>query len=207
MKVFSRSHDFDYSWDEVSTGNWLKYCPWNKEATHVIAVDTLSRGVDSATGIQPAPKWLTPFLGGTEVSHVYEVSYVKPRTPAASGLSASESIDPPRVLNDKANKPVADTPSVTMTSYNLTWSDLLSVRETVVYTPSPSDPLHKTRFDQEAKITALCGGWAKIKEKIENFTVERFGQNAERGRLGFESVLEMSRKAFAEERARAEHRL
>lgn len=97
---------------------------------------------------------------------------------------------------------MATTPSVTMTSYNLTWSDLLSVRETVVYTPSPSDPQRKTRFDQEAKITALCGGWAKIREKIESFTVERFGQNAERGRRGFESVLEMSRKAFAEERRR-----
>jgi len=29
--------------------------------------------------------------------------------------------------------------------------------------------------------------------------VERFGQNAERGRVGFEEVLEMSRKVFGEE--------
>lgn len=115
-------------------------------------------------------------LGGAEVSHVYEVSYVKP---------ASES---------------NPTPEVKMISYNLTYSDLISVRETVTYSPSPSDPMAKTRFEQHASITALCGGWQRIREKIEAFTVERFGQNAEKGRLGFEAVLEMSRKAFGEEK-------
>jgi hypothetical protein len=51
MKVFSNTCTFDYSWDEVSTANWRKYCPWNDKSTHVIAVDTLSREVDPATGI------------------------------------------------------------------------------------------------------------------------------------------------------------
>lgn len=89
-----------------------------------------------------------------------------------------------------------------MVSYNLTWSDLLSVRETVTYRPCSFDPLHKTRFEQQAKITALCGGWQRVKERIEGFTVERFGQNAEKGRAGFEAVLEMSRRAFGEEKSR-----
>ena len=51
MKLFKSSHDFDYSWNEVSVGNWLKYCPWNEESTHVVAVDTLSRRIDGPTGI------------------------------------------------------------------------------------------------------------------------------------------------------------
>jgi hypothetical protein len=51
MKVFSSTCDFDYSWDEVSTANWRKYCPWNDKATHVVGVDTLSRTIDPATGI------------------------------------------------------------------------------------------------------------------------------------------------------------
>lgn len=51
MKVFASTHDFDYSWEEVSTANWRKYCPWNKESTHVIAVDTLSRSLDRETGV------------------------------------------------------------------------------------------------------------------------------------------------------------
>ena len=51
MKVYSSTSEFDYSWDEVSTANWRKYCPWNRKTPHVIAVDTLSRSVDPATGV------------------------------------------------------------------------------------------------------------------------------------------------------------
>ncbi|KAI9664561.1 MAG: PRELI domain containing protein 3A [Bathelium mastoideum] len=185
MKIFESSYDFDYSWDEVSTANWRKYCPWNDKSTHVLAVDTLSRRLDPKTGIlrterlitckQSAPKWVQPFLGNSEYSHVYETSYVNPR----------------------AKK-------VTMCSTNMTWSDLLNVRETVVYRPVPSSPnmAEKTRFEQHAQITALCGGWQKVRNGIEQFTLERFGQNANKGREGFEAVLQMSRKVFGEERER-----
>jgi len=61
------------------------------------------------------------------------------------------------------------------------------------------DPEKKTRFEQQAHITALCGGWQRIKDNIEGFSVERFGQNAVKGRRGFENVLEMSRKGWEEE--------
>ena len=113
------------------------------------------------------PAWVRSILGGSETSHVHEISYVDP----------------------KAKK-------VTMVSTNLTWSNILSVRETVTYRP---DQGNKTRFGQEAKITALCGGWQKIKTKIEEASVERFGENAIKGREGFESVLAMSRRVFGEE--------
>lgn len=119
---------------------------------------------------QSAPKWLASFLGGQEVSHVYETSYVDPSSK-----------------------------KVTMCSMNMTFSDLLSVRETVVYRPASAN---RTIFQQSAQITAFCGGWQKIKNSIEDFTVERFKQNAVKGREGFEMVLEMSRKVFAMERER-----
>ncbi|CAD0017392.1 unnamed protein product, partial [Aureobasidium pullulans] len=183
MKFFESQHEFDYSWEEVSTANWRKYCPWNDKTTHVIAVDTISRHVDPTTGIlrterlitcqQSAPKWLSSFLPGAEVSQVYETSYVDP----------------------SAKK-------VTMCSMNMTFNDLLSVRETVVYRPSPAGPNSRTIFQQSAQITAFCGGWQRIKNSIEEFTVERFKQNAVKGREGFEAVLEMSRKVFAMERER-----
>ncbi|KAF2461738.1 protein MSF1 [Lineolata rhizophorae] len=184
MKVFSSETEFEYSWDEVSTANWRKYCPWNEKSTHVIAVDTLSRSIDPDTGVlrterlitcsQSAPKWLQPFLGGHEMSHVHETSYVNPTAR-----------------------------TVTMCSTNLTWSDLLSVRETVTYRPSPGAPHSSTRFEQNAQITALCGGWQKVRNGIEQFSVERFQQNATKGKEGFEMVLEMSRKVFAQEREKA----
>lgn len=150
----------------------------NDKSTHVIAVDTLSRSLTSdgilrterlITCKQSAPQWLRTFLGGQDTSHVYEVSYV-----------------------DAAAK------KVTMCSQNLTWSDLLSVQETVIY--RPANVANKTVFEQNAKIIALCGGWQRIKNGIEEFTVERFGQNAAKGREGFERVLAISREVFAEER-------
>ena len=46
----------------------------------------------------------------------------------------------------------------------------------------------------------MCGGWKKIREKVEEATIERFAENAKRGREGFEAVLETSRRVFGEER-------
>ena len=125
---------------------------------------------------QSCPAWVLSLFGGSNTSHVYETSYVSP--------------------SDKR---------VTMCSTNLTWSNILSVRETVVYQPDTdaSSPGHeRTKFMQDAKITALCGGWQKMRTKIEEATVERFQENARRGREGFEAVLEMSRRVFGEEKER-----
>jgi hypothetical protein len=180
MKVFSNTETFDYTWDEVSTGNWRKYCPWNDKSTHVIAVDTLDRHLDESTGIlrterlitcrQSAPQWMKTLIGGIEDSRVFEVSYVDPRNQ-----------------------------TVTMVSHNLTWSNLVNVQETVVYRPLNE---LQTQFAQKAEITALCGGWQKIKNKVEDSLVCRFSENAVKGKEGFEAVLATSRRVFAEERER-----
>ena len=87
-----------------------------------------------------------------------------------------------------------------MYSSNLTWSNILNVKETVVYEPAPAMPFAKTHFKQDAQITAVCGGWQKIKNKVEEASVERFNQNAKTGREGFEAVLEMSRRVFGEQK-------
>ncbi|KAF1809931.1 MSF1-domain-containing protein [Eremomyces bilateralis CBS 781.70] len=185
MKVFSSETQFDYSWEEVSCANWLKYSPWNKMTPHVIAVDTLQRSVDPATGIlrterlitcqQSPPKWILPFLKGQSTSHVYETSYIDPKTR-----------------------------KLTMCAMNITWSDFLNVRETCSYEPVRTNTgAEHTQFKQYAEITALCGGWQKIKNSIESVSVEQFRQNAANGRQGFEMVLEMCRKVWQEEREKA----
>ena len=109
-------------------------------------------------------------MGGNDTSHVYETSYVDPQTK-----------------------------KVTMTSTNLTFSNIINVQETVVYQPRSAT---ETQFLQEAKITAVLGGWQKIKNAIEDASVTRFKENAQKGKEGFERVLEMSRRAFGEERER-----
>jgi hypothetical protein len=107
-------------------------------------------------------------MGGNDVSHVFETSYVDP-------------------VSKK----------VTMTSSNLSWSNILSVHETVIYQPRSAT---QTQFVQDAKITALCGGWQKLKNAVEEATVARFSENARKGKEGFEAVLEMSRRVFSEEK-------
>ena len=87
------------------------------------------------------------------------------------------------------------TQTVTLRSVNLTGSNIVSVQETVVYSPHPEDPEGKTLFTQDAQITAY-GAFSRVCAKVEEWSVERFGQNAQRGRMGFEAVLEMSSKAF-----------
>ncbi|KAI2624048.1 MSF1 protein [Xylaria nigripes] len=178
MKVFSSACTFNYSWEEVSTANWQKYCPWNEKSTHVIAVDTLSRTVDSETGIlrterlitckQSAPEWLKAVIGCMDTSQVLETSYVNP--------------------TEK---------TVTMVSQNISWANLVKVQETVVYRPLSAT---QTQFEQSARITAMCGGWQRIKNNIEDSLVTRFKENAMKGKEGFECVLAMSRRVFAEER-------
>ena len=49
-------------------------------------------------------------------------------------------------------------------------------------------------------LTALCGGWQKIKNAVEDASVKAFSENARKGKEGFENVLEMSRKVFREEK-------
>ena len=45
-----------------------------------------------------------------------------------------------------------------------------------------------------------------MKQAIEQFSIDRFQQNAIKGREGFEAVLEMSRRVFAEEREQQRRR-
>jgi hypothetical protein len=76
---------------------------------------------------------------------------------------------------------------------NMTMSDLINVRETCVYQPSESSPENKTLMQQRAEITAFCGGWQKIRNSIEQFTVDRFQQNAQKGRKVFQEQRELLR--------------
>ena len=115
---------------------------------------------------------MATLMGGSDTSLVFEISYVDP-----------------------ASK------KVTMTSSNMTFSNVINVRETVVYKPLSET---KTQFVQQANITAVCGGWQKIKNAVEEASVNAFSKNAQTGREGFESVLEMSRRVFQEEKKEKE---
>jgi len=168
MKIFSSEHSFNYPWEQVSSANWKKYP--NEMSTHVVAVDVLRREVDTETGMlrterlitcrQAIPKFLLALVGGTNVSYVREVSEVDPKTR-----------------------------NLTLRSVNLTMNHLLSVYEIVSYTPDPSNPSENTLFRQEAQITAYAS-FRRLCNKIEDWSVQRFNDNAQLGKQGFESVLQ-----------------
>lgn len=168
MKLFESQHHFNYNWEQVTAANWQKYP--NELSTHVVSVDILNREVDTERNVlkterliackQAIPKWLTAIVGGDEYSFVREVSEVD--------------------LNAR---------TLIMKSANMTMSHILLVNETVTYRPDSDLPNARTIFQQEAEITAFSP-WQCICNKIEDWSVERFGQNAKIGKRGFESVLQ-----------------
>lgn len=167
MKLFESEHFFNYPWDQVTAANWQKYP--NELSTHVISVDILDRQLinnnqtlrtERLIGCkQPIPRWLSFIVGGATVSYVREVSEV-----------------------DLISK------TLVMKSMNLTMSNLLLVKETVIYKPDEELPLNRTTFLQSAEITAFVS-LSKLCDKLEDWSVERFGQNAKTGKEAFESVL------------------
>lgn len=169
MKEFCAQQEFNYPWEFVTAANWRKYP--NEVSTHVVAVDVLRREFDEEhqtlkterliTCKQPIPKWLQVFVKGAEISYVREISVV-----------------------DRLNE------TLTMRSVNLTFAKLLRVYETVIYKPDLKDPLNKTVFLQQAQFSSQTG-WGKLQNQIESWGVERFSQNASKGKLGFESILKL----------------
>ncbi|EJD55309.1 MSF1-domain-containing protein [Auricularia subglabra TFB-10046 SS5] len=167
MHFFSQLFHFEHPWLHVSHGIWYKYP--NPYCAHVASVDVLDRSVDPSTGVvrteriigvrQNAPVWIIKILGGTPDTYVREVSFVDPATRHTS-----------------------------LTTVNLSMSQYLTVLERIHYIPSAEDP-DKTEFHQTAEIQAARGTWRALAARLEKWSVERIGQNASAGRLGFEHVL------------------
>ncbi|CAE6359311.1 unnamed protein product [Rhizoctonia solani] len=160
-----------HSWAHVNLGIWHKYP--NPKCAHVVSVDVVDRSVDPATGVirterilgckQAAPRWIVKLLGGSDDAFVREISFVDPVTART-----------------------------TVTSVNLSLSQYVTVLENIVYEPlRGTDGQMQTQFTQTAEIQARMAIWRSVGERLEKFSVDRFGQNAQLGREGFEGVLGM----------------
>jgi hypothetical protein len=62
--------------------------------------------------------------------------------------------------------------------------------ERIHYTPDPADPDRKTQFTQSAEVQTRMPIFRGLGDKLEGWVTERFGQNAQLGRIGFEAVLD-----------------
>ncbi|KAJ9072386.1 Phospholipid metabolism protein [Entomophthora muscae] len=167
MKFFEADFLYSHSWENVTTAIWKKYP--NDKVNHVLKIDTLSHSVDPTTGVltverlltckQKIPYLIQQLLGGNDISYVHEVAVINPKDKTFSANSV-----------------------------NLTFSNLMTVEESVQYRPDPSR-VNSTLFKQQAQITAL-GGLSKLAGYVEDFSLTRFQNNAALGREALTSVLE-----------------
>lgn len=167
MRWLSNVHLFGHPWESVSAANWTKYP--SEVTPHVTNVDYLSRRVDPATGIlhterlitckQSAPAVILKLLGGSSEAYIYEASECDPQT---------------RIL--------------TLRTKNLTFSNIMTIEESCTYVPSDINPSGETVFRQEASIASL-NGFSTIRNKLEEYGLERFRSNALKGKEALEGAL------------------
>ena len=69
---------------------------------------------------------------------------------------------------------------------NLSLSQFATCYENVRYQPAPGG---RTTFTQTAEIQARMALWRSATDKLENWLVQRFEQNAQLGKIGFSDVL------------------
>jgi len=181
VQFFSTAFHYDHPWKNVIVGMWQKYP--NPQCAHVISVDVLDRTIDPVTGVlrterilgckQAVPRWILGLIGGQEEAYMREISFVDPKTR-----------------------------TTTLTTVNLSLSEYMTVVERISYVPSIAFPKTRTQFRQVAEIKARAALWKSLGEKMENISLDRFKENAIKGKEGFEGVL---RRLFgAEESEKAE---
>lgn len=168
MRFFDTQSCFPYSWEQVTRANWNKYP--NDITTHVVSVDILRREIDPVTKVlrterligvqQPIPRWVNKILGTDGKAYCREVSEVD--------------------LKEG---------TLTLRTQNLDHSHVMSVQETVTYQRDAKNPLTSTLFHQKATFHSSLS-FRKLCHCIEDFSVQRFVQNSQLGRLALGQVLQ-----------------
>jgi hypothetical protein len=77
-----------------------------------------------------------------------------------------------------------------ITSVNLSLSQYVTVLERITYLPDRLNPHCRTAFTQTAEIQARMPKLPSIESTLERYSLDVFGKNAEKGRVGFEHVLQ-----------------
>jgi hypothetical protein len=188
----SRSTDNmrSHPWSHVVIGMWHKYP--NSHCSHVVSVDVIDRSVDPETGIirterilgckQKAPAWVLkvrpPFR--------YFPSAFPAQIPYAKLFGGSEDAF---VREVSFVDPAAQ--DVTVTSINMSLSQFATCNEFIRYSPAGQS---RTQFVQTAEIESRMTSWRILADKVEDWLVQRFEQNAQLGKMGFNEVLRTLRE-------------
>ncbi|PIL30967.1 hypothetical protein GSI_07136 [Ganoderma sinense ZZ0214-1] len=165
MHYFSQFFNYDHPWSHVVIGMWHKYP--NQHCTHVVTIDVVDRSVDPNTGIVRTER----ILGCKQKAPAWIVKLFGGSEDAF--VREVSFIDP-------------STQTATITSVNLSLSQFATCYESIRYSPASQN---KTTFHQTAEIQSRVNLWRAASDKLENFLVQRFEQNAQLGKLGFSDVL------------------
>ncbi|KAK7694294.1 hypothetical protein QCA50_001476 [Cerrena zonata] len=166
MHYFSQLFQYDHPWSHVVIGMWHKYP--NPHCSHVQTIDVVDRSVDPETGIIRTER----ILGCTQKAPGWIVKFF--------GGSDDAFVREISFINPA-------TQEATITSVNLSLSQFATCYESIRYSPT-TDGRHTT-FHQTAEVQARMALWRSVADKLENWLVQRFEQNAQLGKVGFTDVL------------------
>ncbi|XP_076112186.1 PRELI domain containing protein 3B-like isoform X3 [Mytilus galloprovincialis] len=163
MKIWTSEHTFEHSWDTIVQAAWKKYP--NPLNPAVIGTDVLDRKVDSKGVLKThrlmttqwgLPNWAKKMVGISDDCYVIEKSDVDLKTNTMS-----------------------------IKSRNLTWCNLVTIDEKLVYATHPDDS-SKTHLKQEAVVN-IKG--VPLSSYLENMITQNINNNAQKGREGLEWVV------------------
>ncbi|GBE78412.1 MSF1-domain-containing protein [Sparassis latifolia] len=165
MHYFSQLFHYEHPWSHVVIGMWHKYP--NPHCTHVVTIDVVDRTVDPTTGVIRTER----VLGCKQKTPGW---IVKLFGGSEDAFVREISFIEPR------------TQTATITSVNLSLCQFAKCYETIRYSPTNDG---RTIFQQTAEIQARMALWRSAADKLENWLVQRFEQNAQLGKVGFSDVL------------------
>ncbi|EGO02709.1 hypothetical protein SERLA73DRAFT_84467 [Serpula lacrymans var. lacrymans S7.3] len=165
MHFFSQAFQYQHPWSHVVIGMWHKYP--NPHCTHVVTVDVVDRTVDPRTGIIRTER----VLGCKQKAPIWIVKLFGGSQDAF--VREISFVDP-------------SSQDVTITSVNLSLSQFATCFERIRYAPAAGG---HTAFTQTAEIQARMALWRSAADRLENWLVQRFEQNAHLGKAGFSDVL------------------
>ncbi|XP_075032897.1 PRELI domain containing protein 3B [Mixophyes fleayi] len=164
MKIYTSEHVFDHPWETVTTAAMQKYP--NPMNPNVVGVDVLNRHVNSSGQLHSdrllSTEWGMPSLVKSLIGASRTKTYIQEHS----------------VVD-----PVAKT--MELKSSNITFTNMVSVDERLVYKPHPLDA-NKTILTQEA-IISVKG--VSLSSYLEGMMANTISSNASKGRDAMEWVI------------------
>ncbi|XP_040187133.1 PRELI domain containing protein 3B [Rana temporaria] len=164
MKIWTSEHVFDHPWETVTTAAMQKYP--NPMNPSVVGVDVLDRHVDNSGKLHSdrllSTEWGMPSLVKSIIGATRTRTYVQEHS-----------------VVDPAEK------TMELKSTNITFTNMVSVDERLVYKPHPQDD-KKTVLTQEA-IISVKG--VSLSSYLEGMMANTISTNASKGRDALEWVI------------------